>query len=336
MALKVCPPAETATDTPPKVVCKGNASEGLFAGPKLVPKIVKNEPWAMSPFGNPTLAKLAALTTARSATLGCAITREVLVIASREKQIICFIDLLTPLGHGFDYTDPGLAHNQDAGNLEKKDQSGFGFLLAWVTPVILEPTQVPAVDQPAPQDVTKLLSEWSRGDRAALEALMPLVYGELRRVAGHYLKHEKPGHTLSATALVHEAYLRLVQQKVPWQNRAHFFSVAAQMMRRILVDHARSHHYAKRGAGALTLTLDQAVATPERQEIDLLALDDALHSLAKLDERQSRRVELRFFGGLSIEETSEVLGVSAPTVKREWASARAWLYREISRGSIDA
>jgi RNA polymerase sigma factor (TIGR02999 family) len=181
-----------------------------------------------------------------------------------------------------------------------------------------------------------LLAEWSKGDRAALETLMPLVYGELRRVAGRYLKQEKPGHTLSPTALVHEAYLRLVTQKLPWQSRAHFFGVAAQMMRRILVDHARSHHYAKRGGGALTLELTEAVVPPERREIDLLALDDALQSLAKLDERQSRMVELRFFAGLSIEETSEVLGVSAPTVKREWASARAWLFREISRGSVDA
>jgi len=165
---------------------------------------------------------------------------------------------------------------------------------------------------------------------------MPLVYGELRKVAGSYLKQEKQGHTLSATALVHEAYLRLVKQRVPWQSRAHFFGVAAQMMRRILVDHARSHGYAKRGGGALTLSLDKAIATTQHREVDLLALDDALVSLAKLDERQSRMVELRFFAGLSIEETSEVMGVSPPTVKREWASARAWLYREISRGSLDA
>jgi len=192
------------------------------------------------------------------------------------------------------------------------------------------------VQQPASKDVTRLLAEWSKGDRAALEALMPLVYSELRRVAGSYLKHEKSSHTLSPTALVHEAYLRLVTQKVPWQSRAHFFSVAAQMMRRILVDHARSHRYAKRGGGAMTLSLDEALATAKEREIDLVALDDALQTLAKLDERQSRMVELRFFGGLSIEETSEVLGVSAPTVKREWASARAWLFREISRGSLDA
>lgn len=193
------------------------------------------------------------------------------------------------------------------------------------------------MSEPLPQNVTKLLLRWSKGDQGALESLVPLVYDELRRLARHYLKQEKQSHTLSSTALVHEAYLRLVSQKdVTWQNRAHFFGVASQMMRRILVDHARHHAYAKRGGGAMTLALDEAVCTPQRREIDLVALDDALDSLAKLDERQSRMVELRFFGGLSIEETSEVLGVSAPTVKREWASARAWLYREISRGSIDA
>ncbi len=193
------------------------------------------------------------------------------------------------------------------------------------------------MSDPSPQNVTKLLVQWSRGDQGALDALMPLVYEELRRVARYYLKQEKQSHTLSSTALVHEAYLRLVNQKeVTWQNRAHFFGVAAQMMRRILVDHARRHGYAKRGGGAVTLALEEVVATPQRREIDLVALDDALDSLAKLDDRQSRMVELRFFGGLSIEETSEVLGVSVPTVKREWASARAWLFREITRGPLDA
>jgi len=188
------------------------------------------------------------------------------------------------------------------------------------------------VSKPLDQDVTHLLIQWSKGDSAALDALVPLVYDELRGLAQLYLSREKPGHTLSSTALVHEAYLRLVKQKdVTWQNRAHFFAVAARMMRRILVDHARKHGYAKRGGGAMTLSLDETIApaAPER-ELDLVALDDALEALAKLDERQSRMVELRFFGGLSIEETSEVLGVSAPTVKREWASARAWLFREIS------
>ncbi|HEX5228566.1 MAG TPA: sigma-70 family RNA polymerase sigma factor [Bryobacteraceae bacterium] len=188
--------------------------------------------------------------------------------------------------------------------------------------------------KPSDQNVTQLLLQWSRGDSAALEALVPLVYDELRRLAQLYLSREKPGHTLSSTALVHEAYLRLVRQtEVTWQNRAHFFAVAARMMRRILVDHARRHAYAKRGGGAMTLSLDESVAAAPERELDLVALDDALEALAKLDERQSRMVELRFFGGLSIEETSEVLGVSAPTVKREWASARAWLYREISGAS---
>jgi RNA polymerase sigma factor (TIGR02999 family) len=187
------------------------------------------------------------------------------------------------------------------------------------------------VSEPLDQDLTYLLIQWSKGDSAALDALVPLVYDELRRLAQLYLSREKPGHTLSSTALVHEAYLRLVKQKgVTWQNRAHFFAVAARMMRRILVDHARSHGYAKRGGGAMTLSLDESIAPAPQREMDLVALDDALDTLAKLDERQSRMVELRFFGGLSIEETSEVLGVSAPTVKREWASARAWLYREIS------
>ena len=187
------------------------------------------------------------------------------------------------------------------------------------------------MSKPSDQDVTQLLIQWSRGDSAALEALVPLVYDELRRLAQLYLNREKPGHTLSSTALVHEAYLRLVRQTdVTWQNRAHFFAVAARMMRRILVDHARKHAYAKRGGGALTISLDETIASAPERELDLVALDDALEALAKLDERQSRMVELRFFGGLSIEETSEVLGVSAPTVKREWASARAWLFREIS------
>ncbi|MGB6942948.1 MAG: sigma-70 family RNA polymerase sigma factor [Bryobacteraceae bacterium] len=193
------------------------------------------------------------------------------------------------------------------------------------------------MSEPSDQDVTHLLIQWSKGDSAALEALVPLVYDELRRLAQVYLSREKPGHTLSSTALVHEAYLRLVKQKdVTWQNRAHFFAVAARMMRRILVDHARRHGFAKRGGGAMTLSLDEAMAPAAQREVNLVALDDALDTLAKLDERQSRMVELRFFGGLSIEETSEVLGVSAPTVKREWASARAWLYREISGSSPSA
>jgi len=193
------------------------------------------------------------------------------------------------------------------------------------------------VSELTPQNVTQLLLQWNNGDPAALDALIPLVYGELRRLARYYLQQEKQGHTLSSTALVHEAYLRLVNQReVTWQNRAHFFGVASQMMRRILVDHARKRASVKRGGESLTLALDEAVAAPQRKELDLMALDDALVGLAKLDERQSRLVELRFFGGLSIEETSEVLGVSTPTVKRDWASARAWLFRELSRGALDA
>ncbi len=188
-----------------------------------------------------------------------------------------------------------------------------------------------------PQNVTQLLLQWNSGDPAARDALIPLVYSELRRLARHYLEQEKRAHTLSSTALVHEAYLRLVNQReVTWQNRAHFFGVAAQMMRRILVDHARKRASAKRGGQSLTLALDDAVASAQQNQVDLVALDEALDGLAKLDERQSRLVELRFFGGLSIEETSEVLGVSTPTVKRDWASARAWLFRELSRGALDA
>ena len=203
-------------------------------------------------------------------------------------------------------------------------------------PGILKPAPF-RVSELTPQNVTQLLLQWNKGDPAALDALIPLVYGELRRLARHYLQQEKQGHTLSSTALVHEAYLRLVNQReVTWQNRAHFFGVASQMMRRILVDHARKRASAKRGGELLTLALDEAVAAPRGKAIDLMALDDALVGLAKLDERQSRLVELRFFGGLSIEETSEVLGVSTPTVKRDWASARAWLFRELSRGALDA
>lgn len=183
----------------------------------------------------------------------------------------------------------------------------------------------------APQEVTRLLVNWSNGDAQALDQLTPLVYAELRRLAGRYLRRERPDHTLQSTALVHEAYMRLIDQRsVHWQNRAHFFGVAAQLIRRILVDHARAHHAAKRGAHAPKLSLDEALAVPGGRDLDLLSLDDALEGLAKLDPQQSRIVELRFFAGLSIEETAEVVGVSPATVKREWSSAKAWLYRELS------
>lgn len=181
-------------------------------------------------------------------------------------------------------------------------------------------------------DVTGLLLDWSKGDRHALEELMPLVYGELRRLAGSYLSRERSDHTLQSTALVHEAFLRLVNQReVQWRNRAHFYGIAAQMIRRILVDHARLQHAGKRGAGAIKIELDEGMAVSQQKELDLVGLDDALHRLAELDERQSRIVELRFFAGLSVEETAEVMQLSAATVKREWSSARAWLYREMTR-----
>ena len=178
--------------------------------------------------------------------------------------------------------------------------------------------------------VSELLVNWGQGDQDAREALIPLVYGELRRLARHYLRSERPDHTLQSAALVNEAYLRLVHQEPPqWQNRAHFFGVAAQLMRQILVDHARNRQAAKRGAGVPRLTLDPEIALPQKREINLVALDDALNRLAKLDPQQSRLIELRFFGGLSIEETSEVLSISPATVKREWATARAWLQRDM-------
>ena len=184
----------------------------------------------------------------------------------------------------------------------------------------------------SPQQVTKLLVDWSNGDQQALEHLTPLVYGELRRLASRYLRKERADHTLQSTALVHEAYLCLIDQKnVRWQNRAHFFGVAAQMIRRILVDHARGKHAAKRGAAAPKLSLDEAIAVPERRDFDLVALDDALNGLAKIDPQQARIVELRFFTGLTVEETAEVLSISPATVKRDWVTAKAWLFRDISR-----
>ena len=184
----------------------------------------------------------------------------------------------------------------------------------------------------AAPDVTQLLVNWSRGDEAALDQLMPLVYGELRRLAAAYLRRERSNHTLQGTALVHEAFLRMVnQQDVQWKNRAHFYGIAAQMIRRILVDYARSQHAEKRGAGAVKLELDEAMAVAQtNSEVDLLGLNDSLDRLAQLDERQSRVVELRFFAGLSIEETAEVLHLSPASIKREWQTARAWLFRDMS------
>jgi RNA polymerase sigma factor (TIGR02999 family) len=183
------------------------------------------------------------------------------------------------------------------------------------------------------RQVTELLVRWRQGDRQALDALIPLVYEELRRIAQHFLQREKPGHTLQSTALVHEAYVRMVGQNLPqWQSRAHFFGIAAQLMRQILVDHARSRQAAKRGGDVFKISLDESTALPEQKDLDLIALDDALKSLSELDSQQSRIVELRYFAGLTIEDTSEVLGISPATVKRDWATARAWLQREMLRG----
>jgi RNA polymerase sigma-70 factor (ECF subfamily) len=186
----------------------------------------------------------------------------------------------------------------------------------------------------SPKEVTHLLLDWSRGDQAALDKLMPLVYGELRRMANRYMRRERSGHTLQATALINEAYLRLVdQQNVQWQNRAHFFAISAQLMRRILVDHARSHTRAKRGGGVLRVSLNEALVPSQERAAELVALDEALKRLATIDLRKSQVVELRFFGGLSVEETAEVLKVTPMTVTRDWKTAKAWLHREISNES---
>ena len=181
-------------------------------------------------------------------------------------------------------------------------------------------------------EVTQLLLAWSDGDQAALDKLTPLVYEELRRMAHRYMNRERPGHTMQTTALVNEAYIRLVNRKnVHWENRAHFFAIAAQLMRTILVDHARSHAYQKRGGGARNITLDEAMVVSQQRAADVVALDETLKELAKIDPQQSRIVELRFFGGLTIEETAEVLGLSPATIKREWSTAKAWLYHELAK-----
>ena len=181
------------------------------------------------------------------------------------------------------------------------------------------------------QEVTQLLKDWSGGNQAALDKLTPLVYEELHRLAHQYMRREDPGHVLQTSALVNEAYLRLIDQKqVQWQNRAQFFGIAAQLMRRILVDYARKRDNAKRGDGARHLPLHEAMIVVQEQAADVLALDEALKSLTSIDLRQSQMVELRFFGGLSIEETAEVLKVSPGTVMREWTFAKAWLQREMT------
>jgi RNA polymerase sigma factor (TIGR02999 family) len=185
--------------------------------------------------------------------------------------------------------------------------------------------------------VTELLVRWREGDRDALTSLMPLVYGELRRLAHYYLQRERTDHTLQSTALVHEAYLRLTGTNPPsWQNREHFFGIAAHVMRQILVEYARARSAAKRGGPSVCkLTLDDALGIQQKTDVDVIALDGALDRLSELDPQQSRIVELRFFAGLTIEDTAEVMGISPATVKRDWTSARAWLHREIAGGALE-
>ena len=183
----------------------------------------------------------------------------------------------------------------------------------------------------SPHHVTQLLIDWSQGNQAALDKLMPLVDRELHRLAHHYMLREKPGHTLQTTALVNEAYLKLIDQReVHWKNRAHFFALSAQLMRRILVDHARKRKYAKRGGDAHRISLHEVMAVSHERGSDLIALDDALEKLTNIDPRKAKVVELRFFGGLSVQETAEALDVSPLTVKRDWKMAKAWLYNSLN------
>ena len=188
----------------------------------------------------------------------------------------------------------------------------------------------------SPQEVTQLLADWGKGDRSALDKLFPLVHSELRRIAQRQMSGERPGHTLQATALVNEAYLKLAgQQRFDWQNRAHFFAVCAQVMRHILIDHARAHARDKRGGGLARVSLNDALVVAEDQAEHFIALDDALRVLERLDPQKGKIVEMRYFGGLSVEETAEVLNVSPRTVRREWQRAKAWLYRMMTEGLED-
>ncbi len=183
---------------------------------------------------------------------------------------------------------------------------------------------------PNPQNITQLLAEWSDGNQSALDQLYPLVYDELHRLARRYMSRERKGHTLQTTALINEAYVRLVGQKVNWANRSHFFAISAQIMRRILIDHARRHAYAKRGGGAQQVSLEEAATVTPDQSAELIRLDEALTSLAEMDPRRSQVVELRYFGGLNNEEIAGVLNVSENTVTRDWNMARAWLYQQLT------
>jgi RNA polymerase sigma-70 factor, ECF subfamily len=184
----------------------------------------------------------------------------------------------------------------------------------------------------SPEDITRLLIAWSNGDQGAFSKLAPLVYDELRLIAARFMQRERQDHTLQPTALVNEAFLRLVKQNgIKWQNRAHFFGISAKLMRQILVEYARSRRTAKRDSGGLTLSLDEAIGVTREKPLDLIALDDALNRLNDIDPQKSRIVELRYFGGLNIEETAEVIGISPATIKREWSVARAWLHTQISK-----
>jgi RNA polymerase sigma factor (TIGR02999 family) len=189
---------------------------------------------------------------------------------------------------------------------------------------------------PSAKEVTQLLIDWGNGDQVALDTLLPLVDEELRRLASRYMRRENPGHTLQTSALVNEAYLRLIEQKsVHWQNRAQFFGIAAQLMRRILVDHARSHQYAKRGGGAQRVLLDEAAMVTQERAAGLVALHEALMELSAMDERKGRIVEMKFFGGLTTEEVAEVLQVTPRTIEREWRKAKAWLHHAVSNEESD-
>ena len=202
----------------------------------------------------------------------------------------------------------------------------LSFLLSRTTPES-------STEPPSTHEITQLLVAWNNGDAVALDRLMPLVHKELHRIARRYMAAERPGHILQTTALINEAYLRLIDWKnVEWQNRAHFFGLAAQVMRHVLVDFARAQAREKRGGGVLQVSLSEAAGIDREESADLVALDDALQALEKLDARQARVVELRFFAGLSLEETAEALRVSVGTVRRDWSLAEAWLYRELSEG----
>lgn len=186
----------------------------------------------------------------------------------------------------------------------------------------------------SPHELTELLVEWQRGDATALDKLTPLVYDELRRIAHRYVQRERNGHTLQTTELVNEAYLRLLRtQRIDWQNRSHFFGVTAQVMRRILIDHARRRHYTKHGGEVRRVSLENAAVMTSQRASELILLDEALSELAKIDSRKSRVVELRYFGGLSFDETAEVLQISLMTVRRDWRAAKAWLYKAVNRES---